>query len=253
MLSGKNLIYFLISIIILSLVLLNYNTFAQDKKSEIPLIGSKAPEFSAKTTKGVINFPKDYKGKWVILFSHPSDFTPVCTTEFMTFATASPEFSALNTELIGLSVDGVSSHIAWLDTIKKRIKYKDMENVEVNFPVIADVDMNVSKKYGMIQPEASNTHAVRAVFVIDPEGIIRSIIYYPLTTGRNIEEIKRLIKALQVSDKYKVTTPANWQPGEKVIIPPPDTYKKAQERMDDPNCLDWFMCFKELEQVKKGQ
>ncbi|MEZ7891290.1 MAG: peroxiredoxin [Candidatus Wallbacteria bacterium] len=214
----------------------------------MPLIGDDAPAFKAKTTQGEINFPADYKGKWVILFSHPADFTPVCTTEFMTFAYMQPEFKKLNTELIGLSIDSIYAHIAWLRTIKEKIEFKGMKNIEVTFPLIEDIKMEVAKKYGMLQPNASTTQAVRAVFVIDPNGKIRAILYYPLSNGRNMEEIKRLIIALQKSDKDSVATPANWQPGDDVIIPPPGSCGTAKDRVEgnseDKYCLDWFMCFK---------
>ena len=148
-----------------------------DQVVAMPRIGDKAPEFKAITTQGEINFPGDYEGKWVILFSHPADFTPVCTSEFMTFAKREPEFNALNCQLVGLSIDGLYSHIAWLRTIKEKIEYKGMKNMEVTFPLIEDITMNVAKKYGMIQPGESSTKAVRAVFFIDPKGMIRAIIY----------------------------------------------------------------------------
>lgn len=216
--------------------------------TRMPLIGDKAPSFTATTTQGQINFPGDFKGKWVILFSHPADFTPVCTTEFMTFATMEEEFKALNVQLIGLSIDSLYSHIAWLRTIQEKIKYKGMENVEVKFPLIEDISMNVAKKYGMIQPNASATQAVRAVFVIDPEAKIRTILYYPASTGRNFEEIKRIIVALQKADAEQIATPADWKPGDDVIIPPPGSCGTAKERMESDDegkyCLDWFMCFK---------
>lgn len=216
----------------------------------VPLIGEDAPAFEAETTQGKIKFPDDYKGKWVILFSHPADFTPVCTTEFMTFAKMEPEFKKLNCELIGLSIDSTYSHIAWLRTIKEKIKYKGMENVEVNYPVISDIKMEVARKYGMIQPSADDTKAVRAVFFIDPNAKIRAILYYPLSNGRNFEEIKRLLMALQTSDAHNCATPADWQPGDDVIIPPPGSCGTAKERVEkagsDYYCLDWFMCFKKL-------
>jgi len=216
----------------------------------IPLIGEKAPSFEAVTTQGKISFPDDYKGKWVILFSHPADFTPVCTTEFMTFASMEEELKALNCELIGLSIDSNFSHIAWLRTIKEKIKFRDMENVEVKFPLIADLKMEVAKKYGMVQPATSDTQAVRAVFFIDPEGTIRALVYYPLSNGRNFDEIKRLLIAMQTSDKFKVATPADWRPGEKVIVPPPGSCGQAAERVagagKDYECQDWFLCFNNL-------
>jgi len=215
--------------------------------NRMPLIGDDAPSFQAKTTQGDIVFPGDYKGKWVILFSHPADFTPVCTTEFMTFASMMDEFKALNTELVGLSVDSLYAHIAWLRKIKE-LEYKGMKDLEVTFPLIEDIKMEVANKYGMIQPGQSNTQAVRAVFVIDPQGKIRCILYYPLSTGRNFDEIKRIILALQKADKDGVATPADWRPGEDVIVPPPGSCGIAKERMEsqdeDTYCLDWFMCFK---------
>ena len=220
----------------------------QEEVYRMPLIGDNAPAFDAVTTQGNISFPEDYKGKWVILFSHPADFTPVCTTEFMAFATMQDEFKALNTELIGLSVDSLYAHIAWLRTIKEKIEYKGMKDVEVTFPLIEDIKMDVAKKFGMIQPNQSNTQAVRAVFVIDPEGKIRTILYYPLSTGRNFDEIKRIILALQKADNEGVATPADWRPGDDVIVPPAGSCGTAKERMeskdDDTYCIDWFMCLR---------
>ncbi len=213
----------------------------------MPLIGDPSPRFTAVTTQGPITFPDDYKGKWVILFSHPADFTPVCTTEFMTFATMADEFKALNTELVGLSVDSLYAHIAWLRKIQE-LEYKGMKNVEVKFPLIEDITMEVAKKFGMIQPSSSNTQAVRAVFVIDPKGIVRTMLYYPLSMGRNFDEIKRIIQALQKADSDSVATPADWRPGDDTIVPTPGSCGTAKERMeskdDDVYCLDWFMCFK---------
>ena len=207
----------------------------------------KAPEFTALTTKGTVNFPEDYKGKWVLFFSHPSDFTPVCTTEFMTLASMQDEFKEMNVELLGLSVDSLYSHIAWVRSIED-LEWKDMKNIKVNFPVIADLNTKVATKYGMLQPNVSSTQAVRAVFVIDPEGVIRSIIYYPLTTGRNFNEIKRMIRAIQKSDQMHVSTPADWQPGDDLIIPTPITVEEADAAMkeagDDVYALDWFLRFK---------
>ena len=218
-----------------------------EENFRMPLIGDDAPAFTAVTTQGEINFPQDYKGKWVILFSHPADFTPVCTTEFMTFATMMDEFKALNTELIGLSVDSLYSHIAWLRKIQE-IEWKGMKNVEVKFPLIEDVKMEIANKYGMIQPGQSTTQAVRAVFVIDPNAKIRAILYYPLSTGRNFDEIKRLIIALQKADSDAIATPADWRPGDDVIIPTAGSCGVAKERVEskDPDqyCLDWFICFK---------
>lgn len=224
------------------------NKAVQEDVVRMPLIGDPAPSFRAKTTMGPLNFPEDYKGKWVILFSHPADFTPVCTTEFMTFATMQEDFRKLNTELIGLSIDSIYAHIAWLRTIKEKIEFNGMKDVEVNFPVIEDLKMDVSKKFGMVQPNASTTQAVRAVFIMDPEAKVRAILYYPLSTGRNMDEIKRMIIAMQKADKEQIATPANWQPGDDVIIPPPGSCGVARDRVEsqeeDKYCLDWFMCFK---------
>ena len=255
----KGLIVLLIGVF--SVCLVTSFAFACDEDVQetyrIPLIGEQAPAFVAKTTQGTINFPGDYKGSWVILFSHPADFTPVCTTEFMTFAAMEKEFNDRNCKLIGLSIDGIYSHIAWLRTIKEKIEYNGMKNVEVKFPLIEDIKMDVAKKYGMVQPDASDTQAVRAVFLIDPESKIRALLYYPLSNGRNMDEIKRLLIALQTSDEYKVATPADWQPGDDVIVPPPGSCGLAQERVVDAKkegikCLDWFMCFKPLKlKVKK--
>lgn len=218
--------------------------------TRLPLIGEVAPSFEADTTQGRIKFPENYKGKWVILFSHPADFTPVCTTEFMTFASMQGEFRELNCELVGLSIDSTFSHIAWLRTIKEKVQFRNMKNVEVMFPVISDLTMEVSRAYGMLQPSASTTQAVRAVFLIDPESKVRALLYYPLSNGRNFQEIKRLLMAMQMSDKNKVATPADWQPGEEVIVPPPGSCGAAKERVEstDPSvrCIDWFLCFKKI-------
>ena len=217
------------------------------EQTRMPLIGDDAPAFHAVTTQGEINFPEDYKGKWVILFSHPADFTPVCTTEFMTFGSMMDEFKALNTELIGLSVDSLYSHIAWLRKIQE-LEWNGKKHIEVKFPLIEDIKMEIANKYGMIQPGASTTQAVRAVFIIDPQAKIRTILYYPLSTGRNFDEIKRIIIALQKADKDGVATPADWRPGQDVIIPTAGSCGVAKERVEskaaDQYCLDWFICFK---------
>lgn len=219
----------------------------EERLFTMPLIGDLAPSFTATTTQGVINFPEDYEGKWVILFSHPADFTPVCTTEFMTFTRMLDEFKALNTELIGLSVDSLYAHIAWLRRIKE-LEWKGMKDLDVTFPLIEDIKMDVATKFGMIQPNQSSTQAVRAVFIIDPKGVIRTILYYPLSTGRNFDEIKRIIQALQKADADNCATPADWRPGDDVIVPPAGSCGTAKERMeeksDDTYCLDWFMCFR---------
>ena len=220
-----------------------------EELSRLPLIGDKAPSFQALTTNGTVNFPKDYKGKWVLFFSHPSDFTPVCTTEFMTMASMKDEFKQMNVELLGLSVDSLYSHIAWIRKIEE-LEWNGMKNIKIDFPVIADLNTKVSVKYGMLQPNVSSTQAVRAVFVIDPEGIIRSIVYYPLTTGRNFDEIKRMIQALQKSDETHNSTPANWRPGDDMIISTPVTVSDAEAGMasenEDEYALDWFLRFKKV-------
>ncbi len=219
----------------------------------MPRIGEKAPEFKAVTTQGEINFPMDYQGSWVILFSHPADFTPVCTSEFMTFASMEGKFNKANCKLVGLSVDGLYSHIAWLRTIKEKIEYKGMKNVEVNFPLIEDITMNVAKKYGMIQPGESSTKAVRAVFFIDPKGIIRAVIYYPLSLGRNFEELYRALIGMQTADAFSVATPADWQPGDDVIVPTAGSCGVAKQRMEakeEMHCYDWFFCTKKLDKEK---
>jgi len=222
----------------------------------MPRIGDKAPKFKAVTTQGNIDFPSDYNDSWVILFSHPADFTPVCTSEFMTFASMDDKFAKANCKLVGLSVDGLYSHIAWLRTIKEKIEYKGMKNVEVNFPLIEDITMEVAKKYGMIQPGESNTKAVRAVFFIDPKGIIRAIIYYPLSLGRNFDELYRALVAMQTADAFSIATPADWRPGDDVIVPPAGSCGVAKERMenkDNIKCYDWFFCTKQIskEEVEK--
>jgi len=221
------------------------------EQAGLPLIGDNAPSFKALTTQGEISFPEDYEGKWVILFSHPADFTPVCTTEFMTFGSMAEQFQERNCELIGLSIDSNYSHIAWLRTIKERIEWKGIKDLEIQFPVIADLKMEVAHKYGMVQPGEDDTHAVRAVFIIDPETKVRAILYYPLSTGRNMDEVYRLLVAMQTADEHKVATPANWQPGDEVIIPAPGSCGTASERVagagEDYHCLDWFLCLKKLD------
>jgi len=225
-----------------------------EQSTRLPLIGDRAPEFRARTTQGEITFPKDFEGSWVVFFSHPADFTPVCTTEFMTFAAMQGEFAKRNCKLLGLSIDSIYAHIAWLRTIYEKIEYKGMKNVEITFPVIEDLKMEVSRLYGMLQPGASTTQAVRAVFIIDPKGIVRAILYYPLSNGRDINEVLRLLIALQTSDEYGVATPANWRPGEDVIVPPPGSCGTAKERVTKPDpevkCLDWFMCLKKCPPIK---
>lgn len=206
----------------------------------LPSLGSKAPDFSANTTKGPIKL-SDYKGKWIVLFSHPGDFTPVCTTEFLCFAKYYENFRRRNTELIGLSVDSNSSHLAWIYNIFLSV------GIEMPFPVIDDRKMEVSNLYGMISEPMSDTSTVRSVFIIDPNQTLRTILYYPLTTGRNIPEIIRILDALQTADEQHVVTPANWLPGMPVILPYPKTYKELKDRINSCNtnqsCMDWYLCF----------
>lgn len=210
------------------------------KEFGFPKLNEPAPYFEAPTTHGVKKL-SDYNGKWLVLFSHPADFTPVCTTEFMAFANHYEDFKAINTELLGLSIDSNYSHIAWIRTIKEKF------GVDIPFPVIADLSMEVAHKYGMVQPGASSTQAVRAVFIIDDKGILRAMVYYPLSNGRSIPEFLRIVKAMQTSDKHGIATPEGWQPGDKVIVPPPGTAADAEKRVNEGyECVDWFFCKKEL-------
>lgn len=207
-------------------------------------LGMQAPDFTATTTFGPLRM-SDYKGKWVVFFSHPGDFTPVCTTEFIAFSKAQPQFQALNAQLLGLSIDSNPSHLAWVYAIHLTT------GIEVPFPVVADRTGEVARLYGMIAPDASNQETVRNVFLIDPEQKIRAILVYPLTNGRSIPEILRLLTALQTTDKYHVVTPANWQPGQPALVPPPKTYNQLLTRAENPQseglmCKDWFLCAKEL-------
>lgn len=206
----------------------------------LPRLGERAPEFEAETTHGVLRL-SDFKGSWLILFSHPADFTPVCTTEFMAFAEIAPELKKRNVELLGLSIDSTYSHIAWTRNIEEKF------DVQIPFPIIADLNKEVASLYGMIMPGESKTETSRAVFVIDDKGVLRAMIYYPLTTGRNMDEILRLVDGLQTTDKHGVATPANWRPGDKVIVPPPKTADDAKARMKEGyECKDWYFCKKEL-------
>jgi len=206
----------------------------------MPRIGERAPDFQALTTHGPLSM-SDLKGQWVVLFSHPGDFTPVCTTEFVALARLAEEFAKRNVKLVGLSVDSIHSHLAWLRNIEEKL------GVKIPFPVIADVDMKVANKFGMIQPEASTTAAVRALFVIDPEGFIQAIIYYPLQTGRSTDEILRLVDALQTTYQHHVATPADWRPGEKVIVPPPLTQEQVEElQRSDYEKIDFYLMKRDL-------
>ena len=206
----------------------------------LPRLNEPAPDFKAVSTQGEITLSQ-FKGKWVVLFSHPADFTPVCTTEFVEFAKNTEWFEQHNTQLIGLSIDSIYAHIAWIRNIEQNF------DVKIKFPLIADLDTKVAVAYGMIHPGAASTATVRCVFIIDDKGVVRAMIYYPLSNGRNIEEIKRIVEALQTHEANKVATPANWVPGEKVIIPPPVTQAGAEARVAEGHeSKDWYFCKKSL-------
>jgi len=202
----------------------------------LPRIGESAPAFEAVTTHGVLQL-EDFRGSWLILFSHPADFTPVCTTEFVGFAGIYPELKKRGVELLGLSIDSVYAHIAWVRNIEEHF------GIEIPFPVIADLDRRVATAYGMVMPGESRTETSRCVFVIDPEGLVRAMIFYPLSTGRSMPEILRLIDALQTADRHHVATPADWQPGEAVIVPAPRTQEEANERVTSGKyeVVDWYL------------
>jgi peroxiredoxin (alkyl hydroperoxide reductase subunit C) len=207
----------------------------------MPIIGNLAPDFEAQTTHGRVKL-SDFRGKkWVVMFSHPADFTPVCTTEFIAFSGMNDEFVKLNVQLMGLSIDSVHSHLAWVNSLREKM------GVKIPFPIIADLDMKVAHLYGMIHEGSSSTATIRAVFFIDDKGILRAMIYYPQSNGRYIPEIVRLIKALQTSDAHGVATPANWQPGDKVVVPAPATADAMERRLKEGyECKDWYLCFKNL-------
>ncbi|MGI6164826.1 MAG: peroxiredoxin [Limnochordia bacterium] len=212
----------------------------EEAVQRLPRLGAPAPEFEAVTTQGPVKLT-DYRGSWLVLFSHPADFTPVCTTEFVGFTEIANELQELNCKLLGLSIDSLFSHIAWLRNIEEKM------GVKVPFPVIADLSQEVSRKYGMVMEDLSDTEAARCVFVIDPDGIVQAMIYYPMSTGRNMAEIVRLVKALQTSAKHKVATPANWQPKDPVIVPPPRTQVDAEKRLNEGyDCKDWYLCKKTI-------
>ncbi len=210
--------------------------------NSMPRIGDQAPDFEAITTTGKIKLSEFAKDKWIVFFSHPADFTPVCTTEMTGFATRKGEFDDLNTELLGLSIDSIHAHLGWVNNVSNNT------GVFFNFPIIADIDMKVSKLYGMLQPNESETAAVRAVFFIDPKKKIRLIMYYPLNVGRNMNEILRALEGLQISDKYKVALPLDWKKGDKVIVPPPKTLKEMNDRIADDSLekIDFYLAKKEL-------
>jgi peroxiredoxin (alkyl hydroperoxide reductase subunit C) len=205
-----------------------------------PQLNKPAPAFTARTTHGEKSL-SDYQGRWLILFSHPADFTPVCTTEFMAFAKHHEEFLAEGADLLGLSIDSYFSHVAWVRNIKEKF------GVEINFPIIEDLSMSVAKSYGMIHPGAADTSAVRATFIIDPNGILRAMVYYPMSNGRSIPEFLRVLKALKASDEHNIATPEGWQPGDQVIVPPPQDTEAADARMNEGyECTDWYFCKKSL-------
>jgi len=209
-------------------------------RAALPRLNEPAPAFEAVTTHGPLRLA-DFEGSWLILFSHPADFTPVCTTEFIAFAEIYPELQKRGCELLGLSIDSLYAHIAWVRNIEEKA------GVKIPFPVIADLDRKVATAYGMVMPGESKTEASRCVFVIDPKGTLRAIIYYPLSVGRNMDEIVRLIDALQTGDENHVATPANWRPGDKVVMPAPNTTELADERAAEGlDCIDWYLCKKSL-------
>ena len=214
-----------------------------ENEVRMPMIGDIAPSFHAMTTKGKINFPEDYKGSWTVFFSHPADFTPVCTTEFITLAQASDEFEKINTKLLGLSIDSLHSHLAWVKSIEE-VCWKGAENIVVPFPIVADISMDVARKYGMLQTVA-NTQTVRAVFIIDPESVVRAILYYPMSTGRNIPEIIRMIRSLQLHDEEGSATPANWNPGDDVLMGAPLTIEEINDRLNTKDeklePVNWYL------------
>ncbi len=212
-------------------------------QNSLPLIGDKFPEVKVQTTHGPKNLPKDYAGKWFILFSHPADFTPVCTTEFVAFQKQYQQFKELNTELIGLSIDQVFSHIKWVEWIKEKM------GEEIEYPIIADDRGTVADQLGLVHP-GKGTNTVRAVFIVDPHGTIRAFLYYPQELGRNIDEIVRMVKGLHTSDKHGVAIPANWPENEllkdRVIIPPASDQETARKRVKQYENYDWWFCHKEL-------
>ena len=237
------------SIILMSL-LLSLKLLSQDVSDyRIPLIGERAPSFKALSTQGDINFPADYFDKWKIIFSHPADFTPVCTSEILALASMEEDFKALNTALLVVSTDGINSHIEWINSIEK-IDFNGLGLQKINFPIISDANLDVCRKYGMVEANSGRSNSIRGVFIIDPSNKIQSINFYPVTTGRNLEEIKRILLALQASQKHGVLTPVNWEPGEPVMIPSPATMEEAQklQKKNDPSLkmVTWYMWTKEL-------
>ncbi len=219
---------------------------------QMPRLGDTAPSFTALSTEGIINFPEDYSGKWKILFSHPADFTSVCTTELIAFARLYEHFLEMNCQIVGVSIDSITSHIAWLHSINEEIDYKG--KVEIRFPLVADISMKVSRLYGMLQPNASTTAGARTVFFIDPKDKIRAVINYPASLGRNFDEIKRVLVGLQTVDRFEVSLPADWQPGDDVIDHAPSTTHGIRERLSakhtEGQCYSWYLCTKPLPKEK---
>jgi peroxiredoxin (alkyl hydroperoxide reductase subunit C) len=240
------------TLLILGIMILSFQlcyTQSNDSINSRPLISGTAPSFKAVSTMGTINFPNDYYGKWKILFSHPADFTPVCTSEMIALAAIQSDFKDLNTVLIGISTDGLNSHMAWVQSIDT-ISAKGSAPVKVNFPIITDADLKISKMYGIVQTDSMGNKDIRGVFIIDPYNKIRAFFYYPKTVGRNVQEIKRTLIALQTEDKHNVLIPANWQPGDDVLMKSPKTMKEAQkmEAKKDPKLreLAWYMWYIKL-------
>ncbi len=217
-----------------------------EERMGYPLVGDKAPSFEADSTSGLVTFPDDYAGRWLLFMCHPGDFTPVCTSEFMTMATMQEEFREMNCDILAMSIDSIYSHIAWMKSIQEKLEYRGMKGVRIGFPIISDVDLRISKLFGIVREGTRRAHFNRSTFLMDPEGIIRSVILYPASAGRSIHELKRLLAAAQYSDLHKVGAPADWQPGEPALMPAPATWGAAQERMEekgaDFHCLDWYMC-----------
>ncbi len=240
----------LLAVSIILVTLTKSTIFAQTTSSYPLLIGDTVPSFKVATSQGIMYFPNDYQEKWKILFSHPSDFTPVCTSELLEFALMQDDFRALSCELIGLSVDGYDNHLDWIASMEN-LEYKGHKGIQIRFPIISDVRMEVSKMFGMVHPHAASAQTVRAVYIMDPANVVRAILYYPQTVGRNMEEIKRLLVALQTVDKYRINTPASWQPGDDIIVASPQTIEDAKWREEaykrgDIRCLDWYFCYKPL-------
>lgn len=222
------------------------STMSMEQQQWMPMLGETAPSFTAESTQGQIRFPEDFGGKWVILFSHPGDFTAVCTSEFVRFGAMQEEFEALNCRLVGLSIGTVPSHIAWFRSIEQNIEFKGQSRVQMHFPLIADLNMEVAHKYGMIAPRVRSTAAVRSVFFIDPDSKIRTVLTYPMQLGRNFAELKRILVGLQTIDQHRVTLPADWLPGDDIVVPAPTTYDGTKRDMEGLTCYDWYFCTKPL-------